>query len=51
MRIRFLKPAITSFGIIYAGEVRDIPTKIAQAWIKDGIAMQDKSIEPKEKKG
>ena len=43
MRLRILKNAYTTFGLINAGEVRDISDPPASDWLKSGLAMQDKS--------
>jgi hypothetical protein len=32
------------------GDVGEVPNEIAQGWVHAGIAMEDKSIEPKERK-
>ena len=51
MRVRMLKQATTPFGAFFAGQVVDVPdARIAKSWCSAGIAMEEKSKEPKETK-
>jgi len=51
MRIRILKSVATIRGSFQAGDIADMPDDTARDWCRAGIAMLDKSIEPKEIKG
>lgn len=49
MRLRMLRQATTPFGAFTAGQVVDVPdAHIAKSWCSAGIAMEEKSKEPKE---
>jgi len=51
MRIRMLKTVYYDGKNHYhVGDVVDVPDKQARQWLMTGMAMQDKSIEPKEHK-
>ena len=53
MRIRLLKNvrmAGASSVELLAGSVANVTPEVADKWIKQGIAMEDKAIEPQEAK-
>jgi hypothetical protein len=50
MRLRILQTAVTPLGPVKAGNIMDIPDPPASDWLKSGLAMQDKSIQPSEHK-
>lgn len=50
MRLRMLRQATTPFGAFHAGDIADVPDSVAKSWCESGIAMQEKSAEPKESK-
>lgn len=43
MRVRILKAIISSIGGYSPGMVANLPKKVAESWIKAGIAMEEKS--------
>lgn len=45
MRVRILKDFSTLDDVFHAGEVRVVDPKTAEAWLQDGLAMQDKSLD------
>lgn len=45
MRVRILKDFSTATGTFHAGEVREIDPRKADAWIRAGLVMQDKSLD------
>ena len=45
MRVRILKDFSTANGTFHAGEVRDIDPRKAEAWLRLGYVMQDKSLD------
>lgn len=45
MRVRIIKPIGSAYGGFAVGTVADVPAKVAKDWCKDGIAMQDKSLD------
>jgi len=45
MRVRTLKPLVSSYGGFPPGVVVDVPDKVARQWCKVGLAMQDKSLD------
>ena len=50
MRIRILKHVTTVHGTFKPGDTPDIPDEMARDWCRDGVAMEDKSLEPSETK-
>ena len=45
MRIRILKHVTTVHGTFEPGDTPDIPDEMAQDWCRDGVAMEDKSVD------
>ena len=51
MRVRIIKPIASAYGGFSVGTVADVPADIAKVWCRDGVAMQDKSLDgPRETK-
>jgi len=45
MRIRIIKSILSIYGAMVPGMTITVPEHIALNWIKNGIAMQDKSLD------
>ena len=45
MRVRIIKPIISSYGGFPPGVVVDVPDSVGKNWCKVGIAMQDKALD------
>lgn len=45
MRIRVLKPIVSSYGSFAPGAVANVPDTVARGWCEAGVAMQDKSLD------
>lgn len=45
MRVRILKPIASALGGLSPGVVANVPDNVGKEWCKDGLAMQDKSLD------
>ena len=45
VRVRMLRKAFTAWGFVEPGRVVRVPASVANHWIEDGIAEQDKSLD------
>lgn len=45
MRVRLLRPAVTKYGVLLAGQSAEVPTATATSWIAAGLAEQDKALD------
>ena len=48
MRIRIIKMIFYEGGHYHVGDVADVPDSVAHEYIRKGLAMQDKSVQPTE---
>ena len=45
MRLRTLKPLMSSYGGFPPGVIVNVPAKVGKNWCRIGLAMQDKSLD------
>ena len=45
MKVRIIKPIISSYGGFHPGTAVDIPDSVGETWCRVGIVMQEKSLD------